>query len=177
MQLRRALLALLMIMVVSAFAAALVRRLAAGPVPPGTTTELVTEPTSTNGDAGEPRRKSHKARTESAPEDAELLELRAGRSREAAFEKGTHLVIAVRSREPGQAFIVGLGQLEPVTPGTPARFDLFLDRQGEFRVRVRPVEGSKDLDAGVLRVGPADKGGTAPPNDEQPGPTGARPGA
>jgi hypothetical protein len=168
MQLRRALLALLMIMVVSAFAAALVRRLAAGPVQPGTTTELVTEPSSTSGDSREPRRdpgkaRTGKTRTESAPDDAELLKLRAGQSRPAAFEKGTHLIVTVTSREPGQAFIEGLGQVEPVTPGTPARFDLFLDRRGEFPVRVRPVEGPKDLGAGVLRVGPV--------------PTGARPGA
>jgi hypothetical protein len=158
MQLRRALLVLLMVMVVSAFAASLVRRLPGDRPLPGSPATPTEEATGSTTSAGT----TEKAADDDAPtppKDAEQLELRAGRDRTIGFEPGTHLVVTVSSKEPGQAFIDGLGQVLPVTPGTPARFDLLLDRKGTFRVLVRPIDQGDDIQAGTIKVAePRDEG-------------------
>lgn len=164
MQLRRVLLILLVVMATSAFAASLVRTLSAQQErAAGTTTTEQSETGPTTPQAESTTEAERKAPAFAA-DDAELLELRAGDEKEAVFGPGTHLIVSVTSKEPGQAFIVGLGEVLPVTPGTPAIFDLLLERDGEFPVRVRPVDGAEDLPVGLIRVeedeeGVRDRGG------------------
>ena len=152
MQLRRVLLILLVVMATSAFAASLVRTLSARQEQAaGTTTAEQTETSPIKPETDSTTEAERKAPAFAA-NDAELLELQAGEEKEAVYEPGTHLIVSVSSKEPGQAFIVGLGEVLPVNPGTPAIFDLLLERDGEFLVRVRPVEETEDLPAGRIRV-------------------------
>lgn len=140
-------------MATSAFAASLVRMLSAQQQrADGSTTAAHSATAPATADTG-PTTETEPKAPAFAADDADLLELQAGHTEEATFEAGTHLIVSVRSKEPGQAFVVGLGEVLPVNPGTPAVFDLLLEREGEFPVRVRPVaEGSEDLPAGMIRV-------------------------
>lgn len=56
---------------------------------------------------------------------------------------GEHVIVTVTSRDPGQVSLDGLGLVQSVGPRTPAVFDLFTDRTGEFDVLYEPVVGGE----------------------------------
>jgi hypothetical protein len=64
---------------------------------------------------------------------------------------GRHVVVTVVARRPGDVEIQGLGQIRSAEPGTPAVFDLLLDRPGRFGLVFDPVNG-KPFRAGALNV-------------------------
>lgn len=63
------------------------------------------------------------------------LDTGAERPRGITLEEGDQLSLAVRSEEPAQIEIAGLGLLEDVLPLSPARFDVLATRAGTFAVR------------------------------------------
>jgi heme/copper-type cytochrome/quinol oxidase subunit 2 len=60
---------------------------------------------------------------------------------------GAHVVIEVESASAGQASIPGLGLVQAVEPGTPARFDVLATHPGLYGVAFDPI------DAPPARVG------------------------
>lgn len=68
-----------------------------------------------------------------------------------AVRRGAHTIVRVQAQVPGNVEIVGLGLLEPVTPGTPAVFDMLAGRAGRFEVRLVSVAGERTR-LGVLEV-------------------------
>lgn len=64
---------------------------------------------------------------------------------------GERVIVRVSAREPGQASIEGLGLIEAVGPRTPAVFDLFTDRPGEFDVLYTPI-GGQERRLGTLAI-------------------------
>jgi hypothetical protein len=61
---------------------------------------------------------------------------------------GDQLALGVHSRRPGEIEVTGLGLIEDVAPGAPARFDILARRAGRFEVRW--IEPRARL--GVIRV-------------------------
>ena len=56
-----------------------------------------------------------------------------------SVEQGAHVIVTVSARAPGQIELEALGRTAPVDPGTPAVFDLLLDRPGTYPVTYAPV--------------------------------------
>lgn len=144
-QLRRILLLLALLVFLSAAAASLIRRSA----PPG---QLDTTRTSARGEAtSEPGR--------AAFDGARSVEFRAGRgsSQEDAARRviaGRHLIVTVAARRPGQVELVGLGRLSAAVPGTPAVFDLLIERPGRYEVVFTPATSRAERRIGSLLVEP-----------------------
>lgn len=65
--------------------------------------------------------------------------------------RGDQLLLRVAAATADQVEIEGLGQVQPVQPGTPALFDLLADRPGLFAVRL--VDSGRRV--GSIRVRPA----------------------
>jgi hypothetical protein len=61
---------------------------------------------------------------------------------------GDILALTVRGDQLDGVEIPELGKLEPIEPGSPARFELLLDRRGEFRVTLVDA----DRQVGVVTV-------------------------
>ena len=68
-----------------------------------------------------------------------------------SVRRGTHAIVRVQAQVAGDVEIAGLGLIEPVTPGTPAVFDLLASRAGRFEVRLISVAGERTL-LGVIEV-------------------------
>lgn len=161
MPMRAARIALLFFLVLftSAGVAALINPLPRPPAP-GTTAATSTErSTSTaaqlpEADAGPEKERS----VEPGPSDVaqiklEVLEDEAERELEQSeLESGRRVVVTVSSPEPGEVMLEGLGRIEPVSPGTPAIFDLLPDRAGEFEVRFEPAGTGDPRLVGTLAV-------------------------
>lgn len=64
---------------------------------------------------------------------------------------GSQAIVRVEARVAGQIELAGLGLIEPVTPGTPAVFDLLASRAGRFEVRLVSVAGERTR-LGLLEV-------------------------
>ena len=64
---------------------------------------------------------------------------------------GSHVIVRVEAREPGTAELGGLGLIAPVTPGTPATFDVLTQRAGRFDVSLVSVAGERTK-LGTLEV-------------------------
>jgi hypothetical protein len=64
---------------------------------------------------------------------------------------GSHLVVRVEAREAGDVEIAGLGLVQPVSPGTPAVFDVLANRPGRYAVSLRAVGGER-IELGTLAV-------------------------
>jgi hypothetical protein len=64
---------------------------------------------------------------------------------------GAHVVLRVSAREPGNVEIPGLGLLQPVSPGTPAVFDLLATRPGRYDVELVTL-GAERIRLGALVV-------------------------
>ena len=64
---------------------------------------------------------------------------------------GAHVVVRVQAQVAGNVEIGGLGLVQPVTPGTPAVFDLLASRSGRFEVSLVSVAGERSR-LGVLDV-------------------------
>ncbi len=69
--------------------------------------------------------------------EAEIAAFPRRRPEQIEVSPGDQLAITVTSGRPGQVAIPDLGLLRFASPGSPARFDLFLDREGRFEVRFR----------------------------------------
>ena len=63
---------------------------------------------------------------------------------------GDVLALTVRGDVLDGVEIAGLGKLEPVEPGSPARFEMLLDTPGEYRVSL--VDGKRAV--GLIQVAP-----------------------
>jgi hypothetical protein len=73
------------------------------------------------------------------------LELRfpaRGEPRRLRIAPGAHVVLEVRTSEPGEARIAGLELVQAAEPATPARFDLLAERPGSYEVTFAPVLGT-----------------------------------
>jgi len=90
-----------------------------------------------------------------APSGGELVKARidaaAKRPRSIDVELGDQLALQVHAEEPDQVTIPALGLLEDVDPLSPARFDLFAERSGSFRVRL--LEAKRTI--AKIKVAPA----------------------
>ena len=64
---------------------------------------------------------------------------------------GDVLALTVRGDVFDGVEIAGLGKLEPIEPGSPARFEMLLDAPGEFRVGL--LEAQRTV--GLIEVAPA----------------------
>ena len=73
-----------------------------------------------------------------------------------SIEAGSRVALEVDAAEPGEVSIEGLGRIAAVEPDTPARFDLLLDREGDYEVTFTPVEGDAES-VGTLSVEGAEK--------------------
>jgi hypothetical protein len=136
---RRILIVLLFMLFFSSLATLLV------PAPDERTTTTTTTTTDTDTGAG------------AAPSGGELVKARIDaavkRPRAIDIELGDQLSLRVDAKRPDQVAIPDLGLLEDVDPLSPARFDLFADRSGAFRVRL--VDAKRTI--GTIRVaGPDD---------------------
>jgi hypothetical protein len=58
---------------------------------------------------------------------------------------GDVLALTVRGDVLDAVEIAGLGKLEPIEPGSPARFEMLLDTPGEFRVTLLDAQRSLGL--------------------------------
>jgi hypothetical protein len=67
--------------------------------------------------------------------------VRKGRPPERRVAPGTHLIVAIAAREPGEVTIPRLGRLSNVTPGVPASFDLLAPDPGRYDVLFKPTGG------------------------------------
>ena len=56
---------------------------------------------------------------------------------------GAHVVLRVSARQPGNVEIPGLGLLQPVSPGTPAVFDLLATRPGRYDVELVTLDAER----------------------------------
>jgi hypothetical protein len=63
---------------------------------------------------------------------------------------GDVLALTVRGDELDAVSIAGLGKLEAIEPGSPARFELLLDTPGEFRVTLLDAQRA----VGLIEVAP-----------------------
>ena len=83
-----------------------------------------------------------------------------GRSRARVRARaGDVLALTVRGDLLDSVEITGLGKLEPIEPGSPARFETLLDTPGEFRVTLTDAQRA----VGLIEVAPtpsAQRGGT-----------------
>jgi hypothetical protein len=90
-----------------------------------------------------------------APSGGELVRARIDaeekRPQRIDIELGDQLALRVDARKPDQVTIPALGLLEDVDPLSPARFDMFAERSGAFRVRLL---GAKRTIA-TIKVAPA----------------------
>src|SRR5687768_13533553 len=77
------------------------------------------------------------------------LDLRAARPKPVTARVGDQLQLRVLSDRPGTIEIPAFGETEDVDPVAPAFFDLFLDRDGSFPVRV--LETGRTVDEIVVR--------------------------
>jgi len=75
-----------------------------------------------------------------------------GRPRTIRMREGRSATITVKVHEPGQVELRGLGLTAAAEPLTPARFDVFADRPGRYRVRFTPASRPEAETVGVLRV-------------------------
>ncbi|MEA2348606.1 MAG: hypothetical protein QOG62_2393 [Thermoleophilaceae bacterium] len=138
-----------------------------GPAGPGGAPPPTTSPTTTD----ESKRTEPKPRTDDAPaardEDADHVDIEVGdQPGRITFPPNRHLVVTVSSKEAGQIAISGLGRVAPVLPRTPAMFDLFTDRLGQFPIVFTPVEGGDEIPVGTLVV---EKERRAPPATQKEG--------
>jgi glucose/arabinose dehydrogenase len=90
-----------------------------------------------------------------APERTEPAHAKfaAGGKRETRrVEAGQQTEVVVKSREPGQVDIDGLGLTASAEPVTPARFDVLPSQPGRYQVRFTPAASSRSELVGVLAV-------------------------
>jgi hypothetical protein len=69
----------------------------------------------------------------------------AGRRARVRARAGDVLALTVRGDVLDAVEIAGLGKLEPIEPGSPARFEMLLDTPGEFRVTLLDAQRSLGL--------------------------------
>jgi hypothetical protein len=75
----------------------------------------------------------------------------AGRARARVRARtGDVLALTVRGDLLDGVEITGLGKLEPIEPGSPARFEMLLDTPGEFRVMLADAQRA----VGLIEVAP-----------------------
>lgn len=129
------------------------------PAAPGTTAATSTgRPDSTTRELPEADARPGQKTVEPGPSgvtriELEVLEGEAERELEPTdLERGRRVVVTVSSGEPGEITLEGLGRVEPVNPGTPAVFDLFPDRAGEFEVRFESAGEGEPRRIGMLVV-------------------------
>ena len=60
-----------------------------------------------------------------------------------AVRRGSHVLIRVQAQVPGDVELRGLGLVAPVTPGTPAVFDVLASRTGRYEVSLLSVAGER----------------------------------
>lgn len=148
MPLQRALLLFFAVMLVSAAAASLVR---APQLPTGTDPEPATTNTEETRTARESPR-THDA-AEARSTDADALDLTVGDSpATSTFAPDRHLILTVNSAKPGQITVPGLGLVASVVRRTPAVFDLFTHRAGEFPIEFTPAGDETAVLVGTLVV-------------------------
>jgi hypothetical protein len=86
---------------------------------------------------------------------AKTVRLRLGPSRDSSprhtLAPGSRAIVTVAVDHPAQVSVSGTGQVKTAGPHTPAVFDLFLVREGRFRVTVTPAEG-RPRQAGTILV-------------------------
>jgi hypothetical protein len=139
MHLRRALLLFAIVLGVAAIAASL-----APPPPddePRRTTPTETAPQSGPPEAGE--------RPAAEPVTLELNI--AERDPSVSAKRGDHVILNVRSDEPGQVRLDDLGLVNEVAPGVPVTFDIFPAEQGRHALTFVPT-GGEERAAGALVV-------------------------
>lgn len=73
------------------------------------------------------------------------------RPRPKTVKAGARVIITVTASEPGLVELDGLGRVAPAQSGTPAVFDVLVDRPGRFDVVFKPTDGI-DRRAGMLVV-------------------------
>jgi hypothetical protein len=117
---------------------ALVTSLAPRPtVRPGSVGAGVSTPTPTP---------SPTARAQASRRIERTISADAGRSRARVRARaGDVLALTVRGDVLDAVEIAGLGKLEPIEPGSPARFEMLLDTPGEFRVTLLDAQRSLGL--------------------------------
>ena len=64
---------------------------------------------------------------------------------------GEPAIVTVAVQAPGEVEIPGLGLLHSAEPGTPARFDVLVNRPGRYEITFQPVEGRPQR-IGVIEV-------------------------
>jgi hypothetical protein len=133
MHLRRAILLMGLILLVSAIVGALVpapRRRAAPEPPPAVPPTAAAAPVRTL--------------SLSYPPVGEARTVRVG--------AGAHVVLQVTTSQAGQATVEALGLVASAEPETPARFDLLAARAGSFPVAFEPAAGGPPRTLGTLTV-------------------------
>jgi hypothetical protein len=111
------------------------------PAPDERTTTTTTTTTDTAAGAAPSGGKLAKARIDAA----------AKRPRTIRIGLGDQLSLRVDAKRPDQVAIPALGLLEDIDPLSPARFDLFADRSGAFRVRL--LEAKRTI--ATIKIAPA----------------------
>jgi hypothetical protein len=66
---------------------------------------------------------------------------------------GAHVVLRVSARTAGEVEVTGLGLNQSVTPAAPAVFDLLATRAGRYDVVLVPLTGPERIKLGTLVVG------------------------
>lgn len=67
-------------------------------------------------------------------------------------DANSHVVLQVTTSEPGQATVDSLDLVAPAEPDTPARFDLLATRPGSYPVAFQPAAGGPKRTLGTLTV-------------------------
>jgi hypothetical protein len=124
---------------------ALVTSLAPRPTPrPGGVSGQIVAPTTTPSSTIAPSHEKSRRLVRTISADA-------GRPRARVLAReGDVLALTVRGDVLDSVEIAGLGKLASVEPGSPARFEMLLDRQGEFRVTLLDAQRA----VGLIEVAP-----------------------
>ena len=88
---------------------------------------------------------------------ARALTFDAAMPRDQTVPAGARVTLEVRVAGAGQVNLTGFGLNAPAQPGTPAIFDVLADRPGRFELRFAPVTGPES-GAGTLVVEPPGTG-------------------
>jgi hypothetical protein len=83
------------------------------------------------------------------------LDANSGNVKVVELYAGEELLLTVKWKHYGQVSIPKLGQIEPVSPGFAAKFDLYLSQPGTYAVRLLP----QNRLVGRLRVSPGARPG------------------
>lgn len=117
-------------------------------------TSLAPRPTVRQGGLGTPTATSTPSPTQVRERSRRIvrtISADAGRPRARVLAReGDVLALTVRGDVLDSVEIAGLGKLESVEPGSPARFEMLLDHRGEFRVTLLDAQRA----VGLIEVAP-----------------------